>query len=292
VKLRDVVLTDTILPLCLALGLFAGLGVLFYPTLKDIAEICWVYEDYSHGLLLPFITVYLIWIRRAEIAKRALTIDSAQRRFSSLGAALYLFGLIVFFVGRAGDSFYATWVAIFPTLLGALLLVFGKEVVGLIAGPLLIDFMAKPLPDSLLPKLLNPFQTFAASVSAWVLQLLHVPVYTMGNVIEIPGMRLLVEQACSGMRSLISLLTVALIIISLMDFTWLGSIIIVAVAVVTAIALNVVRVAVTGVLAHFVDPATATGFFHTFAGMLVFLIGLVVLFMLGRLLERTLRKAP
>ncbi len=231
-------------------------------------------------------TFYLLWIRREDILARANASCPLQKSFSWLGAFLYLFGLLIFFIGKLEESFFSSWVGIFPTTLGALLLVFGKEITALVAGPILINFMAKPLPDSLLPQLLNPFQTFAASVSAWVLEMLRVPVYAMGNVIEIPGMRLLVEQACSGMRSLISLLTVSFIVICLMDFSWLGSLLIVAVAIVTAVALNVTRVAVTGILAHFVDPVTATGFFHTFAGMIVFLVGLAILFSVGRLLER------
>ena len=272
----------TILPL----ALFFCLALLFYPTLRDVAEICWTYEDYSHGLLLPLISAYLLWLRRADIAARAQAAAEETAHISRTGGALFVCGLLVFFVGQAGDSFYASWVAMFPTLIGALLLVFGPKITGTVAGPLLLNFMAKPIPDSLLPKLLNPFQTFAALVSARVLELLHVPVYTMGNVIEIPGMRLLVEQACSGMRSLISLLTVAFIVLCLMNFNRLGQITIIAAAVATAVLLNIVRVALTGILAHFVDPVTATGFFHTFAGMLVFIVGLFILGFLGRLLER------
>ncbi|HQH26400.1 MAG TPA: exosortase [Oligoflexia bacterium] len=275
-----------LLPLCLGIGL----AVLFYPTLRDVAEICWNYEDYSHGLLLPFITGYLIWCRREEIAER-LPVDNASAvGFSKLGAFLYAAGLIGYLLGRAGDSFFACWIFLFPTLIGVLLLLFGARLVAPIAGPLLINYMAKPVPDSLLPKLLNPFQTFAAAVSAKVLELFQVPVHAMGNVIEIPGMRLLVEQACSGMRSLISLITVALIVLALMELNWLGSVLILAIAVITAVILNIVRVALTGLLAYFVDPATATGFFHSFAGMVVFLLGLAILFFFGRQLEPRFRR--
>jgi exosortase len=155
-----------------------------------------------------------------------------------------------------------------------------------IAPPVLLLFMAKPLPDSIVVRLFWPLQVLAARVSKLALELFNVPVYLSGNIIEIPEMRLLVEEACSGMRSVMALLTLSLIVIYFVPLRWYSKLILVAASVVTAIVINVCRVAMTGLLAHFYDPSTATGFFHTFSGMIVFVVGLPVLYGVGLLLTK------
>jgi len=146
--------------------------------------------------------------------------------------------------------------------------------------------MAKPLPDSLVLRIFWPLQVLAARVSKEVLVILGVPTYIKGNVIEIPGMKLLVEEACSGMRSAMAMLTLAFIINYFVKINRFYQIVMVVFSLFVAVVLNVFRVATTGVLAHFYDPASATGFFHTFSGLIVFIIGLPLIYSFGALLEK------
>ena len=258
------------------------IGILFYPALKNIAEICWVDEDYSHGLLLPFVSLYFIWERLKKPDKLS-TPNSVTRLLPCLllamGGLCYLASLIT-------QSLFVAWVAFFPTTIAVVYLSFGRRLGTAFAFPFLLLFMAKPLPDSLVPKLFSPFQTLAARASAMTLELVDVPVFLMGNIIEIPGMRLQVEEACSGMRSLISLLTVAFIIMGLVRLPAWGKVTTVVIAILTAIVLNIVRVAATGLLAHFVSENAADGFFHTFSGMIVFFVGLIIVYSLVFFLTR------
>lgn len=262
--------------------------VLFWDTLSAIGMICWEDEDYSHGLILPFISGYLLWKHR-DIYLKPLT---HSPKFSYLGLLCLCLGLALLFIGSVGQSLFIRWVAFFPTALGTLALTLGTRLACSVSPLLLLLFMAKPLPDSLVPRLFGPFQVYTAKISARTLEFLDVPVFLVGNVIEIPGMKLLVEEACSGMRSLIALLTVSLIVLCVVRISWLSRAFVVLSSVGVALLLNIVRVAVTGVLAYFVHPSTARGFFHTFSGMVVFLIGLVILYQLGLLLQRYSKEGP
>jgi exosortase len=271
---------------------FSMLGILllaycYFPTLKRTALICWTNDDYSHGLILPAVALYILWDKKGKFLRILEKSSTSEPLFARLrGITLLVFGLILFFAGQAGSSLFIRWVSFFPCVLGFGYLVAEKNVINFLAPLFLLNFMAKPLPDSLIPKLFGPFQVFAAKVSAWVLDALNVPVYLIGNIIEIPGMRLMVEEACSGMRSLMALLTVALIVVLLIEISHFAKIVIILSSILVALTLNVVRVASTGVLAYFVAPETATGFFHTFSGMIVFIIGLAILYSLGIFLNR------
>ena len=267
----------------------ALLALLFGATVYDIGRICWNEEDYSHGLLLPAITAFFLWEKRAEL-KAKIFGDAAPVPFSLAGLALLVVGLAIYALGSVSNLLYVRWVALFPTLLGACFMTFGTGIAPLVTTPLLLNFMAKPIPDALVPKLFFPLQVLAAKISAWVLDALNVPVYITGNIIEIPGMQLMVEEACSGMRSVFALLTVAVIVLYSVAMPFYAKTIVFFSALLVAICLNVVRVAATGVLAYFYDPDAAKGFFHSFAGMIVFILGLVILYGLGTVLNRLTTK--
>lgn len=254
---------------CINLLIFLGL---YYQTIKETALICWNNDDYSHGIILPLITIYLIKQNLPLIKK-----ENKPEIFSVAGLILLIIGLLILLVGSLTDLLYLRWISLFITLTGLIYLNLSKEVAKQIITPLLLIFMAKPLPDSLIPKLFFPLQVLAAKISYRVLDLLEVPVHLKGNIIEIPGMQLMVEEACSGMRSLIALLTVATIVVSSMELKLLQKLLILALSIIIAIVLNIFRVATTGLLAQFVSHSAASGFFHTFSGLIVFIIGLIIL---------------
>lgn len=260
---------------------------LFWSTLYETALICWHEEDYSHGVLLPFISGYFLYTNWAQIKAR-LALPVRMNTFSDIGAGVLVLalGMGMFLLGEVANLLFIRWLAFFIAASGTMFLVLGLKHSAPFLGPLLLNFMAKPLPDSLVPKLFFPLQVMAARVSARVLELLNVPVYLKGNIIEIPGMQLMVEEACSGLRSLMALITVACIVLYSIELPLIAKLILLLSSVGIAILLNVVRVASTGVLAHFYDPKAATGFFHTFSGLVVFVIGLIILYYLGALLQR------
>jgi len=269
---------------------------LFYPTLKTIALICYNDDDYSHGLLLPFVGLYMIWDSRERIVSRFRKAgvlpeqnqeSTGRYEYNLFIPTIFLFiGLFLLAVGEISGISFTAWIAFFPSILALIYLVFGRTTTLCLSPAILLLYMAKPLPDSFVVRLFWPLQVFAAKVSAATLSALDVPVHLSGNVIEIPAMKLLVEEACSGMRSCMALLTLALIVIYFVQLSWFSRAAMAALAIAVAVVINVFRVALTGLLAHFYDPEAATGFFHTFSGLIVFVVGLPILYYCGTLLFR------
>lgn len=254
----------------------------FWPTLLRTAIICWNNDNYSHGVLLPFVAAYLLWDRGIPHNLRG----SSEPGISLLGAALFAAGLPIALLGEVSEILFVQWFSFFPVLLGAVLLIFGTRLGLHFASPLALLFLAKPIPDALSPALFNSFQSFAAEASAAILEMLEIPVYLRGNVIELPGMQLLVEEACSGIRSLMTMLTVAFVVLLLARSKALHSAVLVAAAIALAVVLNIVRVTATGILARSYGREAATGFFHSFSGIAVFIVGLALLYGLALLLGR------
>ena len=233
----------------------------------------------------------MMWDSKEIILER---FRAAQQRIREQGndggkiiATLVLIaGLILYFIGDTAGISFGTWVSFFPVVLATIYLAFGRTVAYSIAPAVLILFLAKPLPDSVVVRIFWPLQVFAAKFSTFTLEQLGVPVYLSGNIIEIPTMQLLVEEACSGMRSVIALFTLSCIVIYFIDLKWISKIILVLASLLIAVCMNVFRVALTGVLAHFYDPKSASGFFHTFEGLIVFFVALPMLWGVGKLLFR------
>lgn len=284
--------------LSLGILVLAGLFFVYFPTLAQIANICWTDENYSHGLLLPFISCYLALkklrqmrrLQQTPPLREVVSIQTYRTSFLEQGTAIIgmitlLTGVFLFYIGHLGHSLFLCWVSFFSTIAGSMFLILEFQLTTALLPIILLNFMAKPLPDSLTPKLFGPFQDLTARLGAFILDLLHVPVHLLGNVIEIPGMDLLVEEACSGMRSVITMLTVALVTLLLLEMSLIAQGLLLFFAIIIAIAMNVFRVVATGLLAYFYSHQAAIGFFHAFSGLCVFWLGLLLLTWCGNRLR-------
>jgi exosortase len=270
----------------LLLSLLLLLVALFHEALTEIARICWDNDDYSHGLILPFIILYIWWDQKDEIRKNVSS-RNVDKDFSiTIPLIILMGGLALLLLGISSRLNYLSWLAFFPVMISLVWLIFGKTAFLLFSGPFLLLIMAKPLPDSVVVRLFWPLQVFAAKLGAGTLELLNVPVYLSGNIIELPGVRLMVEEACSGMRSVMALLTLSFIMIFFIPLSKFGKIVLIVAGLILALGINIFRVCLTGVLAHFYDPEAATGFFHTFSGLIVFVVGLPLIFLIASLLSR------
>lgn len=286
---------------------FALIALMFGSTIAETLRICWESDDYSHGLLLPLISGYFLWTDRAVIAPivRGQIIrggigegnsknTTAFSNILTYSGSLLLFclGLATYVIGRVSDLHFILWFSLFPTVVAFLCLALSPQRATPLILPIILNYMAKPIPDALVPKLFFPLQVLAAKISAFLLELLNVPVFLRGNIIEVPGIQLMVEEACSGLRSMMALLTVAVVVIYTVRLPILGKLLLIVISALVAVVLNVIRVAATGILAHFVDPVMATGFFHTFSGLVVFVVGLICLSLVAKALQIVFKTAP
>jgi exosortase len=275
------------LNLILLVALGSILVAIYWIPVSSIAMICWTDDDYSHGLILPLVMLYMWWDRKSQILESLKLESNNNTKGENLLFSLFFFiGLLNLGLAVASKLSFFSWISLFPLMAGLIGLIFGRKFFSSFIGPFLLLYMAKPLPDSVVVRLFWPLQVLAAKIGALTLQALNVPVYLSGNIIEIPNMKLLVEEACSGMRSVMALLTLSFIMIYFSSLNYLGKIVLVISSLALAVALNVFRVSLTGVLAHFYDPDAATGFFHEFSGLLVFVVGLPFLFAAANFFSR------
>ena len=237
-------------------------------------------ENYSHGFLIPVIAAYILWTRKAELREAA-----ALGRSSVVGLLLCLLGLALLVVGRAGAELFLQRASLVLLLMGGTLWLWGRPVFRIAAFPLLFLFFMVPLPYLIYDSIAFPLKLFAARVATESLFYVGVPVFREGNIIHLASQTLEVADACSGIRSLLSLISLGVVYAYFTEAQVWKRVVIVASTVPIAIAANAFRVTGTGILTHYVSPEAAEGFFHTFSGWLVFVVAFVLLFAVGGLLK-------
>jgi exosortase len=203
------------------------------------------------------------------------------------GAAILAASLLLYLAALAGHTAVVARAMIVSSLCGLVLFNFGTRVFKTLAFPLLYLVFMIPVPDSVYGLAAFPLQLFATDVSRAIIQLLGIPVLQEGNMLYFVQTRLEVAEACSGLRSMTAFVMLGVLFAYIMDRPWPRRAALVAAAIPLALFANIVRVTGTGVLAHFYGQKTARGFLHDFSGFAVFVFGLVLLFALYWLLNRT-----
>lgn len=257
---------------------------LFYPVGASLVR-DWLNDDnYSHGILIVPLAAFFAWERRDRLARLA-------PRPSLVGLLVVCGSLLTLVAGTLGAELFLTRVAILGTLVGTILFTGGWAYLQVLAFPLAFLLLMIPIPAIIFNQIAFPLQLFASQFGTAVMELCRVPVLREGNVIMLAHTTLEVAEACSGIRSLISLLTLGIVYGYFTDpRPWMRTLIAVA-TIPIAIVANGLRVAGTGVLAHYYGREAADGFFHTFSGWLVFIVAFVMLFVVTQALLR-LSPAP
>ena len=257
-------------------------AILYAPVVSRLAA-DWVSDDnYSHGFFIVPLALYFAWERRNAL--RVLPTHP-----STLGLIVVLGGLGLLVAGMLGAEFFLTRVSIIVVAAGAIAFVLGWRHVRVLTFPLLFLLLMIPIPAIIFNQVAFPLQLVASRFGETVLSTVGIPVLREGNIIVLAHTSLEVAEACSGIRSLITLLTLSTVYGHFIDPRgWFRA----ALALFTvpiAIVANGLRVAGTGIAAHHFGPAAADGFFHTFSGWVVFVVAFALLFVVARLLLRLTR---
>ena len=259
-------------------------AVLFAKPMAMLVSDWWTNPEAGHGLLLFPVAIWLAW-------KSGIRTD-ARPNFG-LGMAILIFAVLIRAVSDLAAERYTMRLAMVIALAGLVIVYWGFRQLTSWWLPVLLITLSIPFPELVTSALALPLQFRASRLGAALLEWRHVPVLLTGNIIEIPGHRLFVTEACSGLRSLTALLSVAVLTAGL----WLRGpiirILLVAMAIPVAILINGVRVFLTGFLVYFVDPKLGEGFLHLTEGWLLFLVSLLVvgaMTLLFRLLENLIRR--
>jgi len=210
----------------------------------------------------------------------------AAIRPSWWGLPVMLLGTASLLVGRLGVELTSMRAAYVLTLIGIVLLTLGWQVFKVISFPLLFLFLMIPLPQSLVNVIAFPLQLIAADVAVQALYLLEIPALREGNIIHLANTQLFVAEACSGLRSLMALLTLGVIFAYFFRRRFAERLLIVASTIPIAILVNAFRVALTGTLTHYMGTEAASGWIHQTEGLFTFGIAFVLLMAEAQLLQR------
>jgi exosortase len=287
-------------------GIALSFAIIFaYATvLVKLSYDWWTDENYSHGLLIPFIIGYIIWSQRDKFAR------VPAKPSVLLGGAAVVCGLFALWAGVAGAELYTQRLSLMLLLAGTVIYFWGFRLLRLLLVPFGLLFLALPIPAIVFNKIAFPLQLFASKCAVWSMSMLGIPVLRQGNIIELKPLnsfatkKLEVVEACSGIRSLMTLLTLAVVFAYfthspsddgpksgkrfgfLRDYWFWRATIIVVSAVPIAILTNAFRVSGTGVLAHYYGTQVADGFFHSFSGWAIYIVAFILLFGIGIVLDR------
>jgi exosortase len=260
----------------------AGLAILVAFLYRDIfvalVRQWWTDPDFSHGFLVPLISGFLVWQR-----KRAVELLPLKPSWWGLAVIVAAVGLLL--VGVFGAELFLSRSSFIFLLAGMTIFFLGGAQFRKLLFPWAVLFLMVPIPTIVMNQVTLPLQFVASDLATALLRLVGVPVLREGNVIHLPTMSLEVVEACSGIRSLVSLITLAVIYSYLLEKDKLIRVVLVLSALPIAIAANGLRIMGTGLTGIYWSPDKAEGFFHEFSGWVIFVLSLLMLLGLHKILR-------
>ncbi len=237
----------------------------------------WMFDsDNSHGILVPFISLFFLWQKRNDIPWE-------KSRSSNVGLCFLIVSLIIYLIGYAGGIFVIPRLAMLGILISLIYYNFGLSVLRSIGFPLFFLIFMIPVPYSILSIVSLPLQTMVTTISAFMIRdVFLLPVFREGNMLYFTNTSLEVAEACSGIRSLITFLMLGSIFAYISEGSNKGKSVFLIMAVPLAMLTNLLRVTGTGVLAHYFGSRVAKGFLHELSGFVVLGIGLVMMILLWK----------
>jgi exosortase len=292
------------------IAIAVALAFVYFNVIMKLANDWWHDENYSHGLLIPFVVAFILWQERKHLSEKK------RDPWTWIGGGGITLSLFMLWAGTAGAELFVQRVSLVLMLVSVVIYFFGARILQLLAIPLFLFVLSIPIPQIIFNRIAFPLQLFASRCAVSAMWFLNIPVLRQGNVIEMmprgatEPKRLAVVEACSGIRSLMTLITLAVIYAyftkpkgragsgddrkgaenkvrtSLSSVAFWRSLILIVSAVPIAILTNAVRVSGTGVLAHYYGTRVADGFFHEFSGWVIYIAAALLLFLTAWIFDR------
>jgi exosortase len=254
----------------------------YFPILSKLVLQWSTDDDVSHGFFVPLVAGYIAWQRREKLL-------NMEWKPAWWGIGLLIWAGLQAYLGMLGAELFLQRTAFLFSLVGVLLILGGTAVVRQLAFPLLLLPFMIPLPTVVYNQITFPLQLFASWVAEKSLDVLNIPVIRDGNILELASQKLSVAEACSGIRSLLSLTFLSQVYAYFFDRKlWMRWVLLVATIPIAIIA-NSARVTLTGVFSE-IDPSLAEGFFHEAEGWVIFVVALVILVVVHQLLNFLYRR--
>ncbi len=254
------------------------IAFLYKRVLASLVMQWWEDPNFSHGFFVPLFAGFVIWSERKKLSEIPLTP-------SWLGLPLILGSLCLLVVGVLGAELFLSRTSLIFLFAGLVIHFLGWAYFRALLFPIAFLFLMIPIPNIIFNQVAFPLQLLASQLAASFLQMVGVPTLRQGNVIELPIMTLEVVEACSGIRSLITLLTLSIIYGYFLESVVWKRMILAAFSIPIAVLANSIRIVGTGLLGEYWEPEKAQGFFHSFSGWVVFVVALVLLFAAHSLMQ-------
>ena len=252
------------------IGWFMALLIVCYlPTLTRLVNQWMNDEDMGHGFFVPVVAGYIAWLNREKLV-------SMNWSGSNMGLVLIAWGAFQLMIGTLGAELFLQRTAFIESLVGVVLYLGGWQVLKELAFPLFLTVFMIPLPSIIYNQITFPLQLFASAVAEIALSLIGIPVLREGNVLELASQKLSVVEACSGIRSLLSLTFLSLVYGFFFDKKQWMRWVLLGATIPIAIVANASRVTITGIISE-INTEFANGFFHILEGWVIFMVALGLL---------------
>jgi exosortase B len=268
----------------LALGaLLAGFLLLMVPTVMDLARQVWQTDEQGHGPIIGAVSLWLMWRSRQRV------IDAPYRPANVIGGLLFVAGMLMYALGRSQQIIQGEVVGLWAAGVALVLLLRGTQALRVWAFPFFFLIFLVPLPGVLVQTLTIPLKTAVSYVAESIMHWAGYPVGRSGVILTVGQYQLLVADACAGLNSIFTLEALGLLYANLMGYTSkLRNVLLAILVLPIAFAANIIRVLILILVTYYFGDEAGQGFVHTFAGMVLFGVGLVMMLatdgMLGRLL--------
>ena len=233
--------------------------------------------DMGHGFFVPVVAGFIVWQNRHEL----LLLTPSPNWW---GLAIVLYGALQLYIATLGAELFLARTAFVISVIGIVLLLGGTAYVRLLAFPLFLLFFMVPIPTVVYNSITFPLQILASRVSTEALNVMQIPVLREGNVLELAQQKLSVVEACSGIRSLLSLTFLSLVYGYFFESKIWMRVVLFLSTIPIAIVANASRVTLTGILTEY-KPELAEGFFHTASGWVIFMVALAILIAMHQILN-------
>ncbi len=268
----------------LSLGvLAAGYLLLLVPTVLDLARLVWTSDEQGHGPIIGAVSLWLMWRRRQDV------IDAPYRPANGVGLVLFVLALLLYALGRSQQIIQGEVVGLILAATALLLLLRGVQGLRAVAFPLFFLVFMVPLPGVLVQAMTIPLKTAVSYVAEALMHHAGYPIGRTGVILTVGPYQLLVADACAGLNSMFTLEALGLLYMNLMGYTSkLRNVLLAILVVPIAFVANVIRVLILILVTYHFGDEAGQGFVHTFAGMVLFGVGLAMMLVTDALLGRAL----
>ncbi len=256
--------------------------VIYLPALYDLVHDWATDGNYSHGFLIPIISLYLIWRKRGELA-------GYEKSSSIIGLIISIIAIVLFILGNGASEYFTVRFSFVMIIFGLILYYFGNEIIRHTWFEILFLLFMIPIPYVIYFSATFPMQLLASKITGGILNSIGMTVVRQGNIIHLPNQSLEVAEACSGMRSLISLLALGSIYAYLTQKKLSAQIILFISTIPMAVIGNIFRVFLTAIIVYTSNLDVTEEPIHSIMGASVFVVTFILLFIFGAILKRIIK---